>query len=279
MRSDDAVRLGLTLALSLGGHLLVALLLVLLPMRPTLPDIPPPPLVEVVDISAVDEPPPRSEPEPEVQAPEEPPPEPAAVLPVEPPPRPEPRVRPTREPPPPSPEPPASPPPQAETVADFTGMTMTNTGGASWQSNVGSGAPMEGPIGAPNAAVTGRRRQGRAGGVPGGTGEDEGARVVAGNDLSRQPGPPNERLIVLLEQNYPREAQQLGVEGYADVRVHVHADGRVRPVAVVRQTQDGFGEACRRTLRQGGSWSPPLDRGGNPVDTVTVFRCTFSIRF
>jgi protein TonB len=283
MRPADAGRMLLNIALSLGAHVAIALFLLIVPAFQSL-DEPTPVSIEVVDIAPADEPPPppaAEEPPPEPVV-EEPPPEAPAVQPPDPPPpEPEPRPRPRPqqaepEPPPPDPTP---PPPQEETVADFTGTTLTNPGGESWQTNVGNGAPMEGPVGRPNAAVTGRNRSGVRDGAPGGTGTPDAPRVAAASDLSRQPGPPNDRLIQLLERNYPREAQQLGVEGHADVRIHVHADGRVRPMAVLRETHEGFGEACRRTLRQGGSWTPPLDRAGSPVDTVTTFRCTFSIRF
>jgi protein TonB len=277
----DGLRVVGTIAASVGAHVLVALALLILPSLRLLEE-PPPLAIEVVEIAPPPEEPP---PPPEEETPppvEERPPEPAAAPPpepeVRPEPRPQPEPRPTREPPPPTADP-TPPPPQEEAIADFTGTTLTNPGGESWQTNVGNGAPLDGPIGRPNAAVTGRNRTGVRDGVPGGTGDPEAPRVAAASDLSRQPGPPNDRLITLLEQNYPREAQQLGIEGHADVRIHVHADGRVRPMAVVRETHEGFGEACRRTLRQGGNWTPPLDRAGTPVDTVTTFRCTFSIRF
>ncbi len=190
----------------------------------------------------------------------------------------EPRPR-LRADPPPIPEPPApEPPPAEEAIADFSGMTLTNDQGASWASATGSGAPLEGPIGRPGAQVTGRNRSGAAGGTPGGEGSGEGD-LVAASDLSRRPGPPNARLEELLRQNYPRQAQTQGLEGSARVRVRVETDGSVRALSVLSEEHPGFGEACRRAIREGGRWEAPLDRAGAPAATITTFRCTFSLDF
>lgn len=225
-----------------------------------------------VDVVAP-EPPPPPEPEPEAEPepePEPPPPEPEVV-------RPEPRPIPTpsAEPPPPDAPPPTDEPPAAEeAIAEFPEIME---GGEAWVSASGDG-PVEGPIGQPGAQVTGRRREGTSDGVPGGTGEPEGPRLVAAADLSRQAGPPNTRLTELLRNNYPPRARDLGIEGTAVVRLRVSANGRVQPLAVVSEEYEGFGSACRQTLRQGPRWDPPLDRQGEAVDTILNFRCTFTIR-
>ncbi len=273
MSPSDALRLYVTIGLSLGAHALAAIILVLLPVVDAF-DGPEPLSIEVVETAAEPPPPP---PEP-VAEPEPPPPEPEPEPIVEH--RPTPRPHPTPAPAPPPDQPPVEEPaPAEEAVAAFDDRTLTNDQSAAWASAVGSGEHDDAPLGQPGAQVTGRHREGRPGGTPGGTGTEEGPRIAAAADLSRQPGPPADRLVRLLETNYPQDARQLGVEGSADVRIHVHADGRVQPLAVVRETHDGFGAACQRTLRQGGRWSPPLDHQGNEVDTITVFRCTFSIRF
>jgi protein TonB len=273
MSPADALRLYVTLVLALGAHALAAIGLWLLPL---VSDFHPQAPIALEVIEAVPEPPPP-EPEPVAEPePEPPPPEPEPIVQH----RPTPQPRPTPVEAPPPPEPPAeTPPPAEEAVAAFDDLTLTNDQSAAWASAVGSGEHDEAPLGQPGAAVTGRHREGRPGGVPGGTGTEEGPHIAAASDLSRQPGPPADRLIRLLETNYPQDARQIGIEGHADVRIHVHADGRVQPLAVVRETHDGFGAACQRTLRQGGRWTPPLDRQGREVDTITVFRCTFSIRF
>lgn len=134
---------------------------------------------------------------------------------------------------------------------------------------------MEGPVGQPNARVTGRRREGRPDGTPGGTGTDPDGTVPFA-DLSRRPTVPAELRNILRDQ-YPRQAQELGVEGRAVVRVRVGADGRVQPLAVVSETYAGFGDACMRALRASPRWGAPLDSRGQPVDTVVSrFSCTFS---
>ncbi|MEC7519790.1 MAG: energy transducer TonB [Myxococcota bacterium] len=275
------MRLVFTLAISLVLHAAMAFgMVVVLPLLDSFS--PPPPLmVEMV----VDEPEPppevaEPEPEPEVTEPEpepeitepEPPPEPERVVER----RPEPVPEPTQEPPPPSDEP---PPPAEEAIADFTGETLTNDQGAAWNSAVGNGQVMEGPVGQPNAAVTGRRREGARGGAIGGTGDGEpGPRTVAVGNLSRPPGSPSD-LVSILRRNYPTRARDLGLEGRAYVRLRVRSDGRVQVLSVLSEAHDGMGEACRRSIRAAGRWDPPLDRNGEPVDTIVRFFCNFTIDF
>lgn len=266
-----------TLLVAIGAHVAVAIGLFLLPLLSIWPE-PEPNAVELVTLEPdVREPEPEpedveAEPEPEPELPEpEPPPEPVEA-------RPDPRPQPE---PPPDAPPPEEPPAAEEAIADFTGETLTNEDGPSWASAAGSGDAMEGPIGQPGAAVTGRRRAGVRGGVVGGAGEeDPGPTIVPMSDLSRPPGVPDPgRLQETLRRNYPRQARELGVEGTARVRIRVRSDGRVVPMAVLNESYEGFGDACRRTLREGGRFTPPLDRRGEPVDTITAFTCTFRIRF
>lgn len=270
------MRFYLTLAISLALHAAMAFgMVVVLPMLDVF-EPPAPLMVEMVTL--------EPEPEPELAPPAEP--EPAEPEVVEPEPVVEPeRVvqrDPTPVPPqtPDEPPPPDAPPPAEEAIADFTGETLTNDQGAAWNSATGNGAVMEGPIGQPNATVTGRRREGARGGAIGGTGDGEpGPRTVAVGNLSRSPGAPLNRLQQLLRQNVPRRARELGLEGDARVRIRVRADGRVVTLAVLSEDHDGFGNACRTAIRASGRWEPPLDRNGEAVDTVTTFRCTFETDF
>lgn len=217
------------------------------------------------------------EPEPEVEEPE---PEPEVI---EPPPEPDPTPRPPPEPqdepPPPEEPPPEEPPAAEEAVADFTGETMAAEGEGAFVSALGNGGAMQGPIGQPGAQVTGRRRTGTAGGTPGGTGDGPPQpRVLPASDLSQQAVPPSRRLVEILRRNYPSRARELGIEGDAVVRVLVSANGSVRPLSVVSEEYEGFGAACRQSLRQGPRWEPPRDRQGEPAATRLNFRCTFTIR-
>lgn len=269
----EALRLAGGFLLSIGAHAAAAIVLMLLPMLDWLDNEPIPPIeMEIVEPEREIVPEPEPEPEPEPPSePELPAPEPVVQRPT-----------PTRTPPPPSDEPPPTedPPPAEETVADFSGMTLTNDQGAAWNSATGDGAAMDGPVGRPGAQVTGRNRRGQQGGTPGGQGTNEEAdQLVPPSDLSRRPGPPASRLRELLRANYPREARNLGLEGSARVRIRVEPDGRVRVLGVVSEEHDGFGQACRATLREGGRWEPPLDRSGDAVATITTFRCTFSVDF
>jgi protein TonB len=169
---------------------------------------------------------------------------------------------------------PAAAEPQAETPADFTGVTLTNDGpGAGWASATGNGAAMNGPVGTPGARVTGRSRAGATGG--GGPGpKSEGPPILNLADLSKPPRAPV--LSEMLERNYPDEARKRGVPGKAVMRLRVMPDGHLRDLIVVAESERGFGEACKRTLRDS-LWSPPLDLEARPVSTFVSYTCTFEV--
>jgi protein TonB len=170
--------------------------------------------------------------------------------------------------------PPPAAEPEAETPADFTGVTLTNDGpGASWASATGNGAAMTGPIGTPGARITGRSRPGAPGGAGPGP-KSEGPPILDLADLSKPPRAPV--LSEMLERNYPDEARQRGVSGRAVMRMRVMPDGHLRDLIVVAESEGGFGEACRRTLRDS-LWSPPLDREARPVSTFVSYTCTFEV--
>lgn len=225
---------------------------------------------DVVELTVVEEPAelaPPAEPAPAAAepAPPEPPPEPVKA-----PPKPVARApKPAKTPPP----PPDKTPPAAaeEQIADFSGTTLTGQGG--WASAVGSGAPMNAPIGSASAVTTGRERAGTPGGVVGGTG----TRVVGPGDLSRQPVQPAADVVnAALERSYPKAARQQGLEGVARIRVRVLASGRLQPLATVSETQPGFAEACRRSLREL-TFQPGLDRAGQPVATDITYTCRLTV--
>lgn len=263
--------LALVLALSLGVHVAAWIGLASLP---SLDDIVA--VLRIEEVSFVEEPPPPPPPEPEPEPePEAPPPEP------EPPPPVRPRERPQMPSPPPE-APPDEPPPAAEEqIEDFTGETLTNDTGEAWASAVGSGAPMDAPIGGPTGVVTGRHREGVAGGEIGGTGTsaEAGPRLVAMRDLSQPPAAPSrDRLTELIRRYYPTELRNLSIEGSARVRLRIGADGRVSRVRTRSETHEGFGAACIQVLQEAGNWDRPLDREGNPVATEVSFDCNFSLR-
>jgi len=235
------------------------------PQRPMSPEGSQP-----VVVSIVDEPEPLEAEEPEVAEPEEP----TEPEPVKPPPKPKTFKAPKNPPKELLDEPPAAAP---ETPVAFDNIVLTNEGdqGSSWAMDPGSGESREGPIGRPDAVVTGRSKDGIVGGVVGGTGVGV---VVDVGDLSRQPIPP--ALKKKLEKIYPKKARQERVEGFADARLYIGPDGRPSRIRILSEQPEGqgFGEACKRAL-QGEKWKPPLDADGKPVTTRVTFRCGFTIRY
>ena len=168
-----------------------------------------------------------------------------------------------------TPSPAAAPPAAAETLADFTGQTLTNDGpGPGWSSATGNGQRMNGPVGRPGARVTRRVVEGS----PDGTGS--GPPVVGLGDLSRTPVAPD--LSDKLAAAYPADARAKGAYGMAVVKARITPDGHVRDMAVVSETAPGFGAACKATLRAS-EWTPPLDRDGHAVSTVINYTCRFNV--
>jgi len=169
---------------------------------------------------------------------------------------------------------PAAPEPEAETPADFTGVTLTHDGpAAGWSSATGNGKAMNGPVGTPGARITGRSRAGASGGA-GSSPNTEGPPILALADLSTPPRAPV--LSEMLERNYPDQARRRGLGGKAVMRLRVMPDGHLRDLIVIAESEAGFGEACKRTLRDS-LWSPPLDRKARPVSTFVSYTCTFAV--
>ena len=224
--------------------------------------------VEFAVIEPPPPPPPVEEPPPEPAKPE---PEPEKPEPVKPLPKvKEAAPKPVEEAPKPDDTPPA---PAEETIADFSGTTITAEGAGGWTTVVGSGAAMNGPVGKAKAAVTGRDRSGVEGGAIGGTG----TRVLGEGDLSRIPrAPSNSILEEALRREYPKQAQQQGVEGVAKVRVRVLSTGKLSPLATLDESYPGFADACKRSLRNV-RFEPALDRQGQPAATDITYKCEFEL--
>jgi len=221
---------------------------------------------DAVDVSFIEEE--IEEPEPEEA--EEPEPEEPEV--VKPPPKPK-TFKAAKEPPA-QEEPPAA---ARETPIAFDNVILTNDGDSdsSWTTEQASGKSVEGPIGSPNAAVTGRSKVGVVGGVIGGTGIGV---VVDVGDLSRRPIPP--ALKRKLERLYPRKAHAEGVEGEAVIRLQIGPDGLPAKIRVISEDPTGYelGEACVKALK-GEVWQPPVGKDGKRVTTRITYRCGFEIRY
>jgi TonB family protein len=163
----------------------------------------------------------------------------------------------------------AEPPAAAETLADFTGQTLTNDGpGAGWSSATGNGQKLNGPVGRPGARVSHRVVEGTTGGT------GSGPPVVGLGDLSRTPVAPD--LSDQLAAAYPPDARAKGIEGKAVVKARITPDGQVRELTVLSETAPGFGAACKATLRAS-EWTPPIDRNGHAVSTVINYTCRFNV--
>jgi TonB family protein len=160
---------------------------------------------------------------------------------------------------------PTPPPPAAEPVADFAGVTLTNDGaGPGWSSAVGDGSALHGPIGAPHAKAVAPAPVAPAG-----------PPLVALASLSRPPAPPD--LAGELERHYPEAARRQGLAGQAVLKARITPEGRARDLVLVSQSTNGFGDACRATLRES-VWTAPLDREGRPVSTLVTYTCRFEVR-
>ncbi|MDH3202689.1 MAG: energy transducer TonB [Myxococcales bacterium] len=219
---------------------------------------------DVVDVSFIEEP------EPDEPVPSAEPDEPEEV---KPPPKPK-TFKAPKEPPTAPEEPPAA---ARETPVAFDNVVLTNEsdGESSWAIEQASGKSVEGPIGSPNAAVTGRSKSGIVGGVIGGSGTGV---VVDVGDLSKRPIPPP--LKRKLERLYPKKARAEGVEGAAATRLQIGPDGLPSQIRVTFEDPKGyeFGDACVQALR-GEVWQPPRDEDGKPVSTRVTYRCGFEIRY
>ena len=224
--------------------------------------------LDAVAVAIIDQEPPEPEPEEPQEAPE-----PEEPEPVKPPPKPK-TFKAPKEPPTAPEEPPAAAP---ETPVTFDNIVLTNEGDepSSWAMDPGSGESRDGPIGKPDAVVTGRSREGVLGGIIGGTGIGV---VVDVGDLSKRPIPPS--LKQKLERLYPKKAKQEGVEGQAVVRLQIGPDGSPSKLRLISEdpVDYKFGQVCKQAL-QGSTWKPPLDKDGKPVSTRVTFTCGFEIRF
>jgi hypothetical protein len=166
-------------------------------------------------------------------------------------------------------------PPAQETPAAFDNLVLTEEadGDSAWSTERASGKSVEGPIGSPNAAVTGESKMGIAGGAAGGGGRGV---VIDTGDLSREMfAPPFNRTPKRLK---PNAAGAVGVEGEAFVRLQVSAQGVLSDWQVIAETPRGYelGEACVETLKRE-AWQAPLGQDGKPITARIIYRCGYEI--
>ena len=209
----------------------------------------------------------KEEPEPEPEKPKKQP-EPRA---------PAPKPRAARNPAePPVEQPPENPKPwepadQQPEPVDFPGLTLTAEGaGSSWTTAVGSGAPIRAPVVVPKPRKTRAVLTGTGGS---GGGETRKPR----KKLARPPQQPPDMDATLL-RFYPRQARVQGIEGLAVMKVVIARNGQTSDIRLVRETYQGFGDACRKTLRSA-RWKPKLDNNGRPVPVEITYTCRFEVGY
>jgi protein TonB len=213
--------------------------------------------------------------EPELPELEEPEPEPEPVEPEpEPEPAPEPRAAPRARAPRPAAEEPEPPEPEApppETPVEFPGVTLTSdTGDSSWTTVVGSGAAIRKPVVIPHKPPEKEPVEKAAtGNTGGGTGRKR--------NRARPPQQPRNMDETLL-RFYPKQARAQGIEGLAVMRVRIMPDGKVARVKLVRETYEGFGDACKKTLKSA-RWRPKLDERGRPMAVDISYTCRFEVAY
>jgi TonB family protein len=172
-----------------------------------------------------------------------------------------------------APEPPpvAAPPPAA---VDLSGLTLTNDSGeGGWSAPTGDGSTRQAPLGPIGSSGKASHLPEPAAVVPR-PAAPVAPSLVASVDLSEKPRPP--ALDAALRNHYPAEARMRAISGTASLRVRIDADGRVRSAALLSESFQGFGNACRNAL-VGSSWSAPRDKSGRAVATEVRYTCRFVV--
>jgi TonB family protein len=118
-------------------------------------------------------------------------------------------------------------------------------------------------------SVRGTKAKGSESGKPGGRGEEY--RPVPIKDLSRRPEPKSGAIAV---PAYPAEARREGVEGSVVLQVFIDRKGKVKKARIIKDPGGGLGDVARTAMLKE-EWTPPLDKSGNPVDTVIIYSYRF----
>ncbi len=154
---------------------------------------------------------------------------------------------------------------------DFPGFTLTaEGGGSSWTTAVGSGAPIRAPVVVPKPRKTKTALTGT--GWSGGSGSNKRQKKLA--------TPPQQPLDMdaTLLKFYPKQAKMQGIEGLAVMKVVIARNGQASDIRLVRESYEGFGDACRKTLKSS-RWKPQLDDSGSPVPVEITYTCRFEVGY
>ena len=142
---------------------------------------------------------------------------------------------------------------------------------------VGNGKTITKPIGR-IGTNTGEDKPGVKNGKVGGKPKP---RIISKRDLKKPPRPPSmTKMNGLLLKNYPKRAKTQGVDGLAKIRLQVGPSGKLSRFKIAEETGSwGFGEACIQTVKQGGRWTPAVDKRGRPGSYPLVYVCRFEVGF
>ncbi|MDJ0764632.1 MAG: energy transducer TonB [Myxococcota bacterium] len=162
--------------------------------------------------------------------------------------------------------------PEAPPVFDLGDNTFAKGDGqaANWSLRRSEGNTRFAPVakqGSPS--VRGTRATGDPAGKPGGTGT--GYAPVPIKDLSQRPLPRSGTIAV---PPYPADARREGIEGAVVLQVYITRTGAVRRVRVIKDPGGGLGDAAKIAMLKE-KWTPPLDRDGQPVDTIIIYSYRF----
>jgi TonB family protein len=229
--------------------------------------------VNKIEEKKIEEP---EEPEPEPEPEPDPEPEPKKKMKKAPAPEPAPEPEPEDEPPPPPPveEKPPEVKEEAPPVFDLGDNTFaTGDGqGASWNLRRSEGNTRFASVAKKTQpSVRNTKPIVQKQGKPGGTGTKPVNIPVPLKDLSRRPMPKNGPVPI---PPYPPEAKRAGIEGPVVLKIYIDKKGRVRRTQVV-QSPDTILAKVAQNVMGNVVWTPPLDKMGNPVDTVIVWRFRF----
>lgn len=81
---------------------------------------------------------------------------------------------------------------------------------------------------------------------------------------------------VSLEQEYPFEAEQLGIEGWVYTAFTITSSGEVKDIEVIQSSHASLNQEARRIVKCMPNWKPAL-RNGSAVDSKFILPIVFDL--